>query len=287
MPHESPDFEARIHELLDDRRAPEEDAWCQSQAALSVDAKQLLVAQQLMLDGLELSEVPDLPADFAQTCVASALSEADTRPAAATATGDPRRQGWQIPALAVGVAIALALAIPLYGWLAGNDPTNSVAENASEVESDENDPDSEIPPVEVPNHENSVDESDRIENESIEVVDGVDNPAASDVAQDDAGHRDANTIEPEAIEGDYRELTYEDLDLYAAFRGLRDRIPQTERDEHLIAALDDMATGLRPVADSVGGAINALRRNLPPSPKADEADKPQAWMPTEDGTILS
>ena len=66
------------------------------------------------------------------------------------------------------------------------------------------------------------------------------------------------------------------------------RIPPTDGEENLLALrpqwVDDMATGLRPVADSVGVALNALRRNIPPAPKAEGGEKPQAWLNHSDSS---
>ena len=252
MPQESPEFESRVHELLDSRQAPEDDAWVQSQIALSSENKQLLAGQQLMLDGLEMSEVPELPANFAEQCVAGAMELEDTRP---TASKDLSRESyWRIPAAIAGVALLLAVAVPFWGWMTSDsDPapiaTNPPAEIQPEAE--------EVPPT----PENP-----------IVAVDEIDRPTIDDEPSDSSPPIDS-VAESE-------DQQYEDL--YEMFRDLRERIPPTDGDENLLALrpqwVDDMATGLRPVADSVGGALNAIRRNLPPSPKVDGDGKPQAWM---------
>jgi hypothetical protein len=47
--------------------------------------------------------------------------------------------------------------------------------------------------------------------------------------------------------------------------------------------VDEVALGLRPVATSIGGAINTLRSTLPPSSKSDDrSEKPQAGAGTWD-----
>ncbi|MCA9270001.1 MAG: hypothetical protein KDA41_16080 [Planctomycetales bacterium] len=70
-------------------------------------------------------------------------------------------------------------------------------------------------------------------------------------------------------------------DIYQAIVELGSQIPSADGDESLLAArplwIEDMAVGLRPVANSVGGALSVLRRNLPPGPgKGDTLEKPQA-----------
>ena len=268
MPHESPEFdrstnddasresfEQRIHALLDDRRAPEGDAWVQSQSELSQENRQLLVGQQLMLDGLELSEVPELPDDFAERCVAIATDSVATGSAKLQPPSGEANQHrfstWRVTAYAATICLVFALiaAEPLWTWIQGKPLANA------------------------PAFQDDV----AAQPDISQIVDG----------------RDADLL-PETLvldEGPALESGPTPEDLYEMFRDLRERIPSTDGEENLLALrpqwVDDMATGLRPVADSVGGALNALRRNLPPTPKADGNEKPQAWLQQAEAARVS
>lgn len=269
MPHESPEFdrptnddasresfEQRIHALLDERRAPEGDAWVQSQSELSQENQQLLLGQQLMLDGLEMSEIPELPHNFAQRCVATAFDEADPRPLAGQ-TISAKSSTWRFTAYAATICVLLAFiaAEPFWTWLRGSPLSGPMVENPpSEREPDVASPSApEVPELAV---------------EDIPKPD-VDSPLGDE--PEELGENPSSEM-----------IALEDL-----FRDLRERIPPNDGEEKLYALLDDVRTGFRPVTDSVGGALNALRRSLPPTPKAESSDKPQAWLDRANSSRVS
>ena len=256
MPHGSPDFdrrsnddsssaafEQRLHELLDSRVAPEDDAWMQSQAALADENQQLLSGQQLMLDGLELSEIPELPHNFAERCVALAVGEADSRPAPKHKIPSNGRFNWRFTALAASICVVLALiaAEPLRTWMQPLPGSSADSELPTDEPEDSALPDLGVAKLEDP------------------------------VAPNEPGANEIGVEEPPSYD-----------DLYELFRELRGRLPEQEPEW-----VGDIAMGLRPMADSMGGALNALRRNLPPTPKTESGDKPQAWLNHRDSDNVS
>ena len=272
MPHELPEFdrrstvetscapfEQRVQQLLDERLAPEDDAWVQSQVAHSHENQQLLSGQQLMLDGLEMSEVPELSNNFAERCVAAAMDkstmhDADARPTL-TSSGSSRGWSWRITAYAATICALLAIiaAEPLWSWLRGDPSSEPIVENPSA------DTNPAVPPSPTPE---------------------IPNFAADDMPQTSGDSTQGSHLNqpgmlaplPESIGLD-EQPTIEEL-----FHDLRERIPPTEGEERFYALVEEVRTGLRPVTDSVGGALNALRRNIPPAPKRDDGQEPQAWM---------
>ena len=256
MPHELPEFERRLHDLLDDRQRPEDDAWLQSRAALSEEHRDLLKGQQVMLDGVELLDTPDLPADFAERCVALAMrDEGQPTLPHEVRTRDGR---WSVISWISVCAAALALlaAVPLWNLMQGEGEITVAEPNPSEVGPSDESPEEQPPSNDIP---------DRA------IADVPTEQLPSDLETNLPGDQD----EPDAI----AQRHYDDL-IRQAFEDWR------ERDEELFPPrpqwVDDVALGFRPVADSVGGAINVLRRNLPPSPRVEGEEKPQAGLQPAD-----
>jgi hypothetical protein len=266
-------FEQQMHDLLDDRRVPEDHDGLRSQATLSTEHQQLLSGQQLMLEGLELAELPELPDDFAERCVAAAVAEgavADSPVGRATVPSNSRRANWRFVVFtAVCAAAVLIAAVPFWNWLSPTPGQPSIAEGPAEV----------LPPVEelVDADGNSVPGTpieDELQDSATPDPQSPTSPEEPELYANDSlpdGPRP-----PEDTEKPYQ-------DLVEVFRDLRQRLPASNGEENLLALrpqwVDDMAGGFRPVADSVGGAFNALRRNIPPSTKGEPSDKPQARLP--------
>jgi len=64
------EFETRLHMLLDQRRGPEQDVRLREHAAVCAACGQMLRAQTLLFDTLEMRTVPELDAGFAARVVA-------------------------------------------------------------------------------------------------------------------------------------------------------------------------------------------------------------------------
>ena len=236
-------FECRMHDWLDRRLDPQADDSLRAQAAIDSDKARTLKGQELMLFGLELSEAPAISPGFAQRCIG------ELQPLPARQGTLSRKSKQSVWAFASVVAGLLLLAIPIGQWLYSQPAGASVAVVESGAQPDA-----------------------ATSNEEVLI-----NPTRAVAGVRTKPTRTANAEETATAQNvKTEEQLYEEL--YAAFKDLRSRA--TDGDEDLLALrpqwMDDMAGGLRPVADSVGGAINTLRRNIPPSSKGDMDEKPQA-----------
>lgn len=92
-------FETRLQQLLDRRQAPDRDPALQIHAACCTECHALLQAQQLLLHGLELYDMPEPGPDFA-TCV---LDHAQKEIARA------RRQPFHLPLALLALATSMLL----------------------------------------------------------------------------------------------------------------------------------------------------------------------------------
>ncbi len=258
-------YERRLHRLLDERAAPEEDERLGREADLSAENRELLLGQQLLLDGLELSDAPELPADFAERCVATAISqEADPQTESQlpqpidSAAGD---RSWRYIGLAVVcAALLLIAAVPLWSWMTANSQPDvavpSPAENApsenAPSDGDDNEPKSALS---LPPAPDLADVDNPLRTSGVEKVPTPDLPLPDNEPQRHA-------------------------DLMELLRELTGKLSSPDGEEDLLALnlewVDEVALGLRPVADSVGGAINVLRQNIPPSHKDEQSEDPQA-----------
>lgn len=103
------EFDSRVQDLLDERRAPELDAKLQSHARQCEQCRDQLEVLARLFGSLDLLEMPSLPSDFARRVVDSVVD-----PAHPLTTQQRSRD----PSFLVAVAIALTLllaAIPV-GW---------------------------------------------------------------------------------------------------------------------------------------------------------------------------
>lgn len=108
-------FEARLHDLLDQRSAPECDPLLLEHAEQCDGCRELLSIQEQMMLGLELWEVPPPPADLPRRSVARYLHELPT-----AATVVERRSAsifpvWKV--VSAAVAASLLIAVVTAGYL--------------------------------------------------------------------------------------------------------------------------------------------------------------------------
>ncbi len=99
------EFEARLNDVLDARQSPEQDLELQRHAHQCTACQAQLHALTCLLDGLELSEDPPLPDDFAWRIVEQACQ--NRRPF--------RPRAVQLAALAIAATLLLAT-LP-FGWV--------------------------------------------------------------------------------------------------------------------------------------------------------------------------
>lgn len=270
-------FEDRMHQLLDRRLAPEDDEALRAQAAADDQARQVLLAQQALFEGLRASETPEPSDDFAEQVVARVsapdLSARNPRSPLA-ATQSRKRSRGRFWLTIVCAASLLALAIPFWSnWRPQAE--RNVTNNPSHSQPDADVADfKEAPAVAAKTDvQASVDDDDASPQEDLpqelpRQPSPPESPSLVDV-EVDGDQREAKN----AMSGDYEEFE----GMYQAFL---ERLPTTGGEDDLLALrpqwVDEVAVGLKPVATSLGGAINALRRNLPPANKAEPRAKPQA-----------
>lgn len=237
-------FNARVNELLDRRERPEDDEQLRAFAAESSLYRDALAAQQRLFEGIEADEIPELPADFAQRVVAQAMqSEAALNESqlAEIVASRVARRSWIFELAAVAALALVAIA----GWSALDQPAGTSVSIVSKPNQTDTSPDSHVV----------------AERETAPVNAAEESPTAPQIA-----------VTQESNNARYDEL----------YRAILNRLPDRTAQDELLARrpewVDEVATGLRPVATSLGGAINTLRSTLPPSSKSDREDKPQAGV---------
>ena len=123
------EFEARIQLLLDLRKAPETDSQIQWHAQVCSPCRDLLTAQSLLFDGLEMLETPQLPDDFSHRVVQQAVS---TAPAASMTH-------WTWPRLAAvalaAAALVLAMLLPSIWLRPRGDDSNETRRDSVKIAS--------------------------------------------------------------------------------------------------------------------------------------------------------
>ncbi|MGM0489141.1 MAG: anti-sigma factor family protein [Planctomycetota bacterium] len=105
------EFDARMHKLLDERKAPEQDSVLRCHAQNCPRCAARLETMVCLLDSLALSETPALPPEFAQRVVESVDQHPTAR--ASSTRGAPTR----LLPLMVMAASLLLIAVPL-AWYA-------------------------------------------------------------------------------------------------------------------------------------------------------------------------
>ncbi len=245
-------FEQRLNELLDLRESPEDDGQLGDEALLNEEQHEVLRGQRLMLDGLAACEIPSLSDDFAERVVAQVRSEraVETKRSA----GSPRILPFVLTAACA--VLLLVAAIPLWSWL--NSPNDTIDVAGSN-------PPTAAPEVnglgDAPQPPDSVVADNK--NDNVTPADNEDAPIL---------------VAPRKPTSD-EQIARRYSEMYRIISELSGQ-PEGAAEPDLLAMrpqwVDEMALGLKPVAASVGGAINVLRRNLPPSEKSDPAEKPQA-----------
>src|SRR5262245_49973450 len=124
-----PEFEARLHSLLDDRQSPEADATLVAHAAGCEPCNQLLVGQRLLLAGLRRGVSQSPGSHFALQSIEQYKSEPMEAVVLAQALSDGgpvRHTTWQVLAWLAATAAALAIAVSIY--LASHAGRSKVAE---------------------------------------------------------------------------------------------------------------------------------------------------------------
>lgn len=248
-------FNQRLQALLDARQAPELDAELRAQAALDDDCRQDLAAQELLFDGLSLQEMPELSPDFARRVVQLAK--------ASPAPSPPRGISYRFIALGTCAAALLVLITAAVAWRPASTPP------AAEVAGISAAPQKEATAEANANRSPAVQVAPDMIAAEIEPVD-----TANIAVETDLPERPLVAIGSQSPHDRYNGI-------YGALAALGQRFPTgVDAAEGFPVStpewFDEVAVGLKPVANSVGGAINVLRRNIPPVSRGGRQEKPQA-----------
>jgi hypothetical protein len=164
------------------------------------------------------------------------------------------RKSWLYELAAVAAAAALVIA----GW-ASFERSNHTAANSKPVSSSAPEGVAVVPQSPT----NRDDEPDDIEVSPGDIDSAL---VVDETPHEDPPHSPADELgEPRSPGSGYDEF----------YRELLERVSDSTKARP--QWVDEVALGLRPVATSLGGALNTLRSTLPPSTKAD-ADEPQAGV---------
>lgn len=232
------EFEARLHELLDLGLRPEADGALERHAASCPGCYRLLAGQELLIEGLELGLVPPLSEDFASRVIAELPTVRRSWPA-------------QRATLAFVAALTAAVLIGVFPWIR-DFWTEATPANVVEAVPEGAPTNTSISPNELVQSPESVRADERPTD--VAVVD--EQPFAWELEQ-----------------WATRIPTMEDLPAVNSFLGGAEA-SQAETPRWMTP----VAGGLRPVANSMVGALNVIRGTLP-GLRSERPRDPQAGGP--------
>jgi hypothetical protein len=232
-------FESRLHDLLDRRSRPERDDALRAHAFHCPACRQVLDTQELLWDGLEFFEAPEMSSNFASRV----LSQYQP----------PQPANDRVRKVFVAVcAVAAALLVIVIPILRGSNQGSD--DGASALELVVIEPSS---PIDMPLPD-AIDRVDDVQPRPI-----ADENVAS--TSPPIGQHDGVTSEGVALSPEYP-------DLFAIWTEQLNLIPPEQME-----SVDQISGGLRPIATSFSAAINLLRRTLPVG-KEQPPQKPQAGI---------
>lgn len=238
------EFQARLHDLLDQRLAPEDDASLQAHANVCDHCDRVLQTQERLFYGLAQFSAPTPSGEFAERLAASVVAAPRSR----------RSLARPLMILALGLAAAVAIVfLPRFS----TTPTN-VAKQSPRT------------PLEAPANISNATAST---NGST-----ADNGAASP----DGTSREIVTGRNEASQppSDSALAASASNDVYRLWiTEMATRMQSLSVDS--TNPVEELASGFRPVANSISGAIGALRRTLPgmrPHESDSAGEPPQAGV---------
>lgn len=276
------EFYQRMNELLDQRLRPQDDPHLSALAALHEEFRQALAAQELLLDRLDMGNEGDLPADFSQRVVSQRHDGAGHNPPRPARRNKSNR--WKIARWVIGSA-ALSVAVIGGGYLLSVwGERNVEAVDGSNLAVSTNDSEN-LAEDKLPSDEllvSSPKAAEARETAAAEARETAPSPSSSPL--DLQGLEDENAVSVAAGDHNRYQAIYETI---AAWRST---LPaDSEETLSMVRAqwVEDLAGGLKPVAASVGGALNVIRRNLPPASKSDPLEEPQALRMGDRGELFS
>ncbi|MCA9219435.1 MAG: zf-HC2 domain-containing protein [Planctomycetales bacterium] len=237
------EFQARLHDLLDQRLAPEDDDALRSHANNCDHCDHVLQAQERLFYGLAQFPAPTPSGEFAERLAASVVTTPRSR----------RSLARPLMILALGLAAAVAIAfLPRFS----NTPTN-VAK---------------LPPTASP---------DAPVNAANELASSTNHSAANDASMESETARVFGNGQNEASQppSDTALAASASNEVYRLWISeMATRMQTLSVDS--TSPVEELASGFRPVANSISGAIGALRRTLPGirPHESDAAEPPQAGL---------
>lgn len=252
------DFEDRLNELLDDRRAPQDDAALQAHAEICSECREMLLAQESLFRGVALLQrrtpAPELGKRVLRELNAPGTPGNAPPPTLAPLPSPPRRS-W-LPLLAAAAAVMLAVGFSVWLVNRGNQVRNIAQPRDRGVHPKGlaiGTPGKRVNPK---------------QNESL-------------VPPPQVAVKQPIVVSPETLSPQTRILTPEEHEQYReAMASLATQLstsaqwPQIDNID-----MEHYAPGIRPIRESFGVALEALLKTIPSGKKDIAPTPPQALQP--------
>jgi hypothetical protein len=253
------EFEDRLNQLLDDRRAPQDDPALQAHAATCSDCQEMLAVQESLFRGMALLHGRTAAPELGKRVLRELNAPA---PTLAPLPSPPRRSWWTILASAAAVLLAVGFSV----WLVTR--TNQG------------------PAVVQPRQPRSQPEGLAIGNR------GVATPKVNQVQP--APPAPPLVVKQESLSPPQRVLTPEEREAYrqtmaslASQWSTGAQWPQLETIDIETINMEQYAPGIRPIRESFGVALDALLKTIPSGKKETPPAPPQALQPYGSMTDLA
>jgi hypothetical protein len=245
------DFEDRLNELLDDRRAPQDDAALQAHAETCSECREMLLAQESLFRGVALLQRRTPAPELGKRV----LRELNAPAPALAPLPSPSRRSW-LPMLAAAAAVLLAVGFSIWLVNRGNQ---------------------------TPNIAQPRDRGAHPEGLAIGTPGKRVNPKQNEslVPPPQVTVKQPLVVSPQTLPPQTKILTPEEHEQYRqAMASLATQLstsaqwPQIENID-----MEHYAPGIRPIRESFGVALEALLRTIPSGKKDSPQTPPQALQP--------
>jgi hypothetical protein len=236
------EFEERMHYLLDERRAPQDDAQLQSHAQSCAACRQLLFDQEALFRGISSFRTPSLPRGFSTRVV----SQAQLPTAAAVPGRAGKQRPWLLAAAVISIAAGalIVLSIGMNQWPDAGNGRGTAGTSAPRASGGGQSSDPRVA-------------ADR-ETSNTAAASQLDEPGSKPLAA-----ANVNSLEQYG----------------QALQSLAAQVPQAV---DRLDEVEEATPGLRPVRTSFTLAIGTIRRTIPPprkqvQPQPGKRDSGMAW----------
>lgn len=252
-------FEGRLHELLDERERPESDALLREHALVCSGCAEKLASQEALFAGLAKAEIPALSADFTQRVLANRRPE--------LRHWFSRRFALSLLVLA---AVLLVAALPAFWFFAGDGSSGQTGSESGGQN---------MPVAENQNPTLNRDRDLRSQDEpDPDLQDEAPDSVRPEEGESETGTMIATTGFPNVFRGlpSVHDLPWD------VPPELLPEIDQQQAEAVREVWVNQVATPLKPVTNSVNGAFNVLRRTLAAGPdwqlESELEEEPQAGL---------